>query len=148
MPSAQILNFPLRDEFRGYGASDWVEVWDIAKPLVQKALDRDPEELYSIEDVEAMLWDAKAQLWMWGHKAALITSVQRKGGKTYCLLLALGGKAMSEWLDHLPVIEEFARMNDCDELRIYGRIGWARVLGWHVDYARMHKSLCPPDPAT
>ena len=38
-----------------------------------------------------------------------MTSIQSKAGKTWCLLLALGGKDMHLWFDHFPLLEEWAK---------------------------------------
>lgn len=85
------------------------------------------------------------QLWVWQGKpeiyGALVTTIQSKGDKTWCLFLVLGGTRMNEWIGLLPVIEDWARSQGCNEMRLYGRIGWAKVTGYDIEWTKMSKKL-------
>lgn len=113
-------------------------VWETYKPLIQKALDRGSN--YTIDDIYAGLKSGDMRLWAWDEDAALVTTVQNKDDKRWLLLLALGGKDMNVWKGFLPILENYARFNRCDELRIYGRIGWKK-LGFDVEYTKLVRSL-------
>lgn len=139
MSAEPISTFPAHPNYRGYNSCEIPEIWDTARPLILKGLERGSN--YSIGEIYQGLLSAEMQLWMWGHDAALVTTIQSDESKTWLLLLVCGGKNMHEWLPFMPYVEAFARLNHATELRIYGRIGWARILGFSVDYARMSKCL-------
>ena len=91
MPSQQE-----RSKLRCYPRNQVPIVWNTYRPLIQKALDRGSE--YSIADIYDGLLSEEMQLWTWGDDAALVTTIQNKGDKRWCLLLAMGGSKMDEWL--------------------------------------------------
>jgi len=78
---------------------------------------------------------------MYGDVAALVTSIQSKAGKKYCLLLALGGEALSSWFQYLPIVEAWAKDEGAEEVRVYGRKGWARLTGYEIEYVKLVKRL-------
>ena len=124
---------------RGIPSSEIDSVWSIAKPLIQKALDQGSD--FTIEEIHEGLLEASMQLWLWGEETALVTRIQSNKRKKFCLLLALGGSSMSEWLQYLPSLEDWARDQGAEEVRIYGRAGWSKVLGYDIDYVTMSKKL-------
>ena len=132
---------PLREksEVRGIQASELGQFWPIAKPLIQKALDRGSD--YSIDEVYMGLMRTEMQLWMWGDEAALVTAIQTDRGQKFCLLLACGGTNMSDWFQYFPHLEAWAKSKGCDAMRLYGRRGWARVTGYKVCWTKMEKEL-------
>ena len=134
-------NLQSKDEFRlrCYSKDQIPSIWDKAKPLVESALNRGSN--YTIEQVYSGLCRGEMQLWMWDFEAALVTSIQVKKGKKFCLLLVLAGKHMSTWFQYLPIVEEWARNEGAEEVRVYGRVGWSRMTGYKIDYARMSKQL-------
>lgn len=113
-------------------------VWGFYRPLIQKALDRGSN--YTIHDIYAGLLSGDMQLWAWDKDAALVTSIQNRDDKRWCLFIALGGENMDEWKEHLPIVEDWARSNGCEEMRIYGRRGWAK-LGFDIVYTKMVRKL-------
>lgn len=115
------------------------EAWPIAKPLIQKALDRGSN--YTIDEIYEGLKSQAMQLWMYGDEAAMVTTIQNRDDQRWCLLLALGGSGADLWVRYLPIVESWAKDNGCQEMRIYGRIGWARHTGYNIDYTKMSKRL-------
>lgn len=132
---------PLQDEFRAYSSDQIPLVWDIYSPQIQKAIDRGSN--YTLTQVFYGLCRKEMQLWTYG-ETALVTTIQTKKEKTFCLLLLLGGR-MSDWLQYLPIVEDWARDQGAEEVRIYGRLAWKKLTGYDIDYCRMSKSLCPED---
>lgn len=121
-------------------------VWDRVKDHIQRALDRGSN--YTLEDIYDNLLFGDMQLWVWQSDdcraeiyAALVTTIQTRKNVTFCLFLALGGSKLDEWIEFLPIVERWAKENDCDEMRIYGRIGWARHIGYDIEYTKMTKRL-------
>ncbi len=136
----------LKVSCKGYQADQIDSVWGVAKPLIQKALDRGSN--YTIDEIHEGLLSNEMQLFMWMDKAALVTAIQTKRGKTFCLLLTLGGDSMSLWFEQLPFLEDWAKGQGAEEMRIYGRLGWARLTGYDIEYVKMVKQLCPVDQRT
>ena len=128
-----------KPELRCYGADQIFYIWNVAKPLIQRALDEGSD--YTIHEIYDGLRSKEMQLWMWGHEAALVTSIKSSKGKCYCLMLALGGEALSEWSQHFPIVENWARGAGAKEMRIYGRRGWSKAAGYDIDYTAMSKKL-------
>jgi hypothetical protein len=120
--------------------------WKRVKDSIQRALDRG--SIYTLKDIYDGISKSEMQLWVW-ESSALVTAIQTdKGGKTFCLLLVLGGKDMSTWFQYLPIVEDWAKDQGAEEMRVYGRIGWARLTGYDIEYTKMVKSLCPADQKT
>lgn len=128
---------------RGYKAGQIPSIWGRVAPLIQKALNRGSN--YTLSDILDGLLQKEMQLWVWqGGRtvhAALVTKIENRDDKRWCLFLAIGGHRMEEWISYLPYIEQWAREQGCQEMRIYGRIGWAKRTGYAIDYARMSKAL-------
>ena len=78
-------------------------------------------------------------------EAALVTTIQNKDEQRWCLLLAAGGTNVDEWSQWLPEVEKWAAEKGCQEMRIYGRIGWNRKLGYEIEYTKMSKKLWDQD---
>jgi hypothetical protein len=142
------LNFPHKagSRLRCYTKDQIPVIWDRVKPHIKKALDRGSN--YSIEDVYDGLLFGEMVLWVWQADdckgeiyAALVTTIETRKNITYCLFLALGGSKLDEWIEFLPVVEEWAKDNGAEEMRIYGRIGWARHIGYDIQYTKMTKRL-------
>ena len=84
------------------------------------------------------------QLFVWEDEtphAAMVTTINNRKAGRECTLLVVGGDKMDEWIDVLPQVEDWARELNCDEMSIYGRIGWAKALGYKIDYAKMSQKL-------
>ena len=126
-----------------YSADQIPYVWDKVEPHIKRATDRFPS--YCPEDILEGLCNKSMQLWCWQThytiEAAMVTTIQEDAEHKFCLLLAVGGEAMNEWKDRLPIVEEWAKEAGCTRMKIYGRIGWSRVLGYKVDYSKMSKEI-------
>jgi len=129
----------LPPDLRCYSADQIPSIWDKAKPLIEKALDRGSN--YTIHEVYDGLCGSKMQLWMWNFDAALVTTIQVKKGRKFCLLLCLAGEHMSVWFQYLPIVEKWAKDEGAEEVRVYGRLAWARITGYEIDYVKMVKKL-------
>ena len=122
--------------------NDLLSVWPHVRDFIQRGLDEGSD--YTIQEIFDGLIDRDMQLWVYEPdtiRAAMVTTLQNKNGRRWCLLLVVGGSHMGEWSEYLPFMEEWARSNGCDEMRVYGRRGWSKVLGYDVDWSRMSKKL-------
>lgn len=125
-------------EIKGVQVSELNTYWPFAKPLLQKALDQGSD--YSINEIYDGLLDRSMQLWC-HEKAALVTAIQSDRRNTFCLLLALGGEALSVWFQHLPLLEDWAKDQGAKEMRIYGRRAWLRLTNYEEKWTMMSKEL-------
>lgn len=104
-------------------------IWVDVEKFIEKALKRG--SVYKKEDIYQGLRESKLQLWADKTdriNAVLVTSIV----DDYCLLLALAGKGMKEWLKYLRYVEQWAKAEGCKEMRIQGRKGWSRILGYEI----------------
>lgn len=61
-------------------------------------------------------------------EAVAITELSRTEKSKVCTVTACGGKRPARWLQLLDDIENYARAEGCDCVRMFGRSGWARLL--------------------
>lgn len=57
-----------------------------------------------------------------------VTELLRSDHTFYCVVQACGGSNVRHWITLLDKIEEYARDEDCEFIRILGRRGWKRLL--------------------
>lgn len=120
-------------------------VWRYVEPHLKRAIIQQDE--YTPEEVRSNLRRAKSQLWASLNddgqiEAALVTQIKKTAdGRLYCLLQACGGDNLEGWSKYLPAVEEWARSKGCDEMRVYGRRGWAKVLGYEPTMTKLSKKL-------
>lgn len=77
-----------------------------------------------------------------GILAAASTRLQRTDASKVCVVTACAGNGMPRWLGLLGRIEEFARDEGCNCVRIYGRKGWLRALdGYEQRHVILDKEL-------
>ena len=104
------------------------DTWELAGGYISKAVNG--TELTSAT-LRKWAIDGKAQLWFaWSDRceAAAITQLIIVPSGVWCIILALGGKDMDNWLCLLDELEGWARESGAKQMRIYGRKGWARKL--------------------
>lgn len=113
-------------------------IWDRVEWHIKRGLDVTGD--FTLDEVLEGLCKRSMQLWVWQGAeihAALVTMIADGA----CTLLAVGGSRMHEWIHELPVVEQWAKENGCNQMKIYGRIGWAKALGFTVDYAVMSRAI-------
>ena len=105
-------------------------VWPRVAGLIEAAMRRG--DLSSFAAVAAAVSAGRAQLWVACKsteiEAAAVTELHQPQRRKYCVIVACGGAHRERWLDLLAPIEDWARAEGCDAMRIMGRKGWARVL--------------------
>ena len=110
----------------------WSASQDTPSKITSILLDLDVSEIPKKQD-SGLLSEAE--------KKVIGLSMQVKAGKRYCLLLALGGEALSSWFQYLPIVEDWAKDEGAEEVRVYGRLGWKRLTGYDIDYVKLVKKL-------
>lgn len=98
--------------------------------MIKRALDRGSQ--WSLPDVYSGLTSGSLHIWTWEGpdlKCVLVTQLFNKT----LIMLALSGEDMDEWLETMKdTVEACAKSAGCDKLRIQGRRGWSRLLGYEI----------------
>jgi hypothetical protein len=120
------------------------EAWPSVAPLLKLAIAK--TGLAAFATIEREILDGLSLLWIaWndrGIEAAASTSLQQTDAGKVCVITACAGSDMARWLPLIRGIESYAREEGCCCVRIFGRKGWARVLGgYEQTYAVIDKRL-------
>jgi hypothetical protein len=120
------------------------EVWALAAPFLDKAEKRGGA-MQTVAEWREECAAGKKQLWfVWEDETlsetgcegrcdgAVVTKlIDTPTGKT-CVIDAFGAGKGAEWFPLLATLEEWAKTQECNRVRVYGRIGWTEKL---KDYA-------------
>ena len=109
-------------------------IWPHVAPLLRRAIVR--TGLSAFADIEREVLDGNALLWIAASgeesaraiDAVASTSLHQTDGGMVCVITACAGRKMSRWLPLIAGIEAYARDEGCRSIRIFGRLGWQRVL--------------------
>ena len=110
--------------------ADIQRVWPAVALMIDEGYADDGETMPA--NLPEWLAAGKGQLWLSidGEKivAALTTSIEPQRHGLRLRMVSCGGSRMDLWKDCHRQIEQFARDEGCDRIRIEGRAGWQRVL--------------------
>lgn len=124
--------------------SEIAGIWPVVRDLLHAAyLRTDLGHTFDLDD-DVLRGDAVLWLALSGDAidAAAVTKLVRTDRHLVALITAVGGRDMDQWLDHLTAIEQWARREGAQRLRIFGRKGWQRKLdGYHVSNVVLERSL-------
>lgn len=95
---------------------------------------------WDVLTVKTRLIDGTMQLWTAGTsedgvKAVAVTEIVNTEEGRIAGIPIVAGDDMGSWLEHVEIIETWAKINRCDWLQGQGRRGWARILrryGWDI----------------
>jgi hypothetical protein len=117
------------------------EFWPHVAPLIKAAMVRGA--ITDFTDVEDAVFARRALVWIaWNGtalKAAAVTQLSTVHGERFCTIVACAsgrlrpssramGQDRSEWLPLLAGLERYAKSENCQAIRIFGRRGWERLL--------------------
>ncbi len=106
------------------------EVWPHVERFIKPAMVRTGEMFVS--DIVRALAARRFLLWLaWDGKelcGAVVTELAETINGRVCVIVAMGGKDRKRWLHLLEQLEEYALLEGCRAMRLYGRKGWKRVL--------------------
>ena len=108
-------------------------VWDKARDHLVHFEKRSGGK-YSVDDIGKMISDEIQQLWIIAdddHEVvgAVVTQVWETPQKKICDVVACAGDGLDDYLyESMKELENFARLNHCDAMRVEGRNGWLKVL--------------------
>lgn len=119
------------------------EVWPLVRERIRLAIER--TGLSDFDRVEADIISGKQLVWMaWDGDISAVATTEKSsiGTRTVCTLTACQGYERDKWLPLFEKIEDYARDEGCSSMRLYGRVGWQRVLdGYKVENVVMEKVL-------
>jgi hypothetical protein len=119
------------------------EVWSLVRERVRLAIERTGLSDFAL--VEADILAGHQLIWLaWDGSICAVATTQKTsiGSKTICTLTTCQGYDRERWLPLFAKIEDYARDEGCEAMRIYGRKGWERVLdGYKVENVVMEKVL-------
>ena len=109
---------------------DVQRVWAFVSGMIHTAIRRG--DISAFKPVEQAVYNGDMLLWLAIDdktiKAAAVSEISLTENHKICTLVACGGKDMDDWLPLLEGIEHYARIEQCNSMRIIGRIGWERKL--------------------
>ena len=73
--------------------------------------------------------------------ASAITQITDYPQKRVLTIVLLGGGRMNEWLPLLNQLEKWGIDEGCEQIELYGRPGWEKVLKWEKTYIALKKNL-------
>lgn len=110
------------------------QAWNTVGPMLLQ----DPQywaEYYDLKDIAALLRSGRLQLWLFGpddgegdFDLAMLTEVRLFPKKRIMQILWIGGEGVKNALPFLDIVELTASRVGATEIRVYGRLGWVRVL--------------------
>lgn len=104
-------------------------IWGDFAPFIEVAVEYS-DGAWLIEDVEKKLFQGEATLWIaynGSPKAAGVTWFEEFPQKKD-LVIAFAGGEMDSIKGLMEMGKSFAKANQCDGIRCYGRRGWSRAL--------------------
>jgi hypothetical protein len=114
-------------------------MWETVAPHLGKALARQDE--FRAEDIRQMCCNNVMQLWYVPETHALVTQIQDKPLCRSLMIVLCGGEGLEQATAVTGVLEDYGRAMQCSEVRIQGRRGWGRVLGYEPMETIMRKKL-------
>ena len=100
----------------------------------------------STDDFFTALSDGDMQLWIALEDdhilASMVTQIIPYPRKRVLRIISIAGEDMENWIDNLPIIENWALSNGCTSLECWGRKGWLKILeDWKCSYHIITKDL-------
>lgn len=119
------------------------EFWPYVKTMIRRAAMRGGGDYAQIKND---LLNGLDLLWIAfdGEKiiAAATTSLATIGERKICIIAACGGAGWGRFGHLIESLEDYAKNEGCVAMRIYGRIGWQRLLkGYGVRSVVLEKDM-------
>ena len=128
------------------------DVWQEARPLIEKALAYDYLGNMTSTDALRLLLNEHQQLWLGIDTdifLAILTEIVKYPKNNVLRVIAFATKTghdMDAWYHHLDSLEKFATACGCNALEAWTRKGLAEKLNWEHKYAVITKPITPNKP--
>jgi hypothetical protein len=98
------------------------------------------------EDFYEALTNAEMQLWVAVNDGDIIASMVSQiipyPRKQVLRIISIAGKGVEQWMQFLPMVEDWALSVGCTSLECWGRKGWLKILkDWKCSYHIITKDL-------
>ena len=132
----------------GIGSDEVADVWHQVAGVIDMALDYSIGE-YPLDYIYRCVSEGTMQLWV-GHedneiRYVVVTQITtRPSGLKTCTIVATAGEGMKDWIDNIEQLDAWCVSQGVDEILIYGRPGWKRVLsqyGFEHAYTVMRRQV-------
>ncbi len=118
-------------------------LWPRIKDFAQKI--GDYSEKADAADYQSAALRGHCQFWVddvTSPNVLVITKIETYPKKKILKVDGAGGTKLSAWKHMITDLERFGRLNDCDEIEIWGRVGWQRVFpDYRLARVRLDKPL-------
>lgn len=118
----------------GVRAAAVPKVWREVRPFIERALAEGAGH-FAPEDIRAALLRRDMQLWIVRRPdrsaaGALVTEIVAYPRLKVCrlVLAAAADGGREDWLPWRRFVEDWARVQGCQAMELYGRPGWARIV--------------------
>ena len=121
-------------------------IWGDIIPLLEPSQNEQRE--LSIDDFLDCLMEGEMQLWIAVENkeiiACMISQFATYPQKRVLRIIFISGDGMDRWIENFPMVENFALMNGCTFLEVWGRGAWVKILkkwDWECKYHIITKDL-------
>lgn len=118
-------------------------MWPHVRDLIRAAVER--TGLSSFADIEADVLTGMQLCWVAIENNEILAAATTQLVKPFekvCILTACSGHDRDRWLPLFARIEQYAKDEGCTKMRIFGRIGWQRVLkNYRVEHVILERNL-------
>lgn len=123
---------------------DILPAFGLASRHLGRALERFGS-FHTLESVLGRLLLREADLWLVREgeqvSAALVTAMEHAPRGRCFVVELLGGEGMHRWIHLIRDLERWATLHGASRIRVLGRVGWGRMLGYPQTQALHEKEL-------
>jgi hypothetical protein len=121
------------------------QIWDTVHRHLELMTPHSEGELEP-EDFYEALTNAEMQLWVAVNDGDIIASMVSQiipyPRKQVLRIISIAGKGVEQWMQFLPMVEDWALSVGCTSLECWGRKGWLKILkDWKCSYHIITKDL-------
>ena len=130
-------------------SSNLDDVWSLVKKDISEALSysgnhTDAQFVYDTLKEDKMqlwvVWDKDKPTTLEKYYGVVVTEIIQRKLKRSCQIFIMTGRHRQKWQHLISVIEDFAEEQECQQMELYARPGWQKILQ-NYNYKRTHVVL-------
>ena len=130
-------------------SSNLDDVWSLVKKDISEALSysgnhTDAQFVYDTLKEDKMqlwvVWDKDKPTTLEKYYGVVVTEIVQRKLKRSCQIFIMTGRHRQKWQHLISVIEDFAEEQECQQMELYARPGWQKILQ-NYNYKRTHVVL-------
>jgi len=130
-------------------SSNLDDVWSLVKKDISEALSysgnhTDSDFVYDCVKENKMqlwvVWDKDKPTTLEKYYGVVVTEIIQRKLKRSCQIFIMTGRHRQKWQHLISVIEDFAEEQECQQMELYARPGWQKILQ-NYNYKRTHVVL-------